>query len=67
MAIGPNLLRSTLLVKIRKTGSGFQIQGRGWGHGVGLCQEGAKGMALKGKSYGKILKLYYPGTQIEHL
>ena len=36
--------------------------GRGWGHGVGLCQTGTFGMALAGKTHAGILAAYYPGT-----
>ncbi|MBI2838977.1 MAG: SpoIID/LytB domain-containing protein [Acidobacteria bacterium] len=42
----------------------FQFSGKGWGHGVGLCQVGSYGMALRGKSYREILQTYYPGTEI---
>ncbi len=38
--------------------------GRGWGHGVGLCQTGAFGMAMQGYDYRAILYHYYPGTEI---
>ena len=38
--------------------------GRGWGHGVGLCQTGTYGMALAGKTYAEILAAYYPGTTL---
>ncbi|MBI4127060.1 MAG: SpoIID/LytB domain-containing protein [Deltaproteobacteria bacterium] len=38
--------------------------GRGYGHGVGLCQWGAKGMAEAGKMYQDILKFYYPDAEI---
>jgi stage II sporulation protein D len=40
------------------------FSGRGWGHGVGLCQIGAYGMALRGKSYREILSHYYTGTRL---
>ncbi len=40
------------------------INGYGAGHGVGMSQWGANGLALKGESYQKILKHYYPGTRI---
>lgn len=40
------------------------LQGAGWGHGVGLCQMGALGMALQGIAYSDILSHYYPGTQL---
>jgi len=42
----------------------FVFVGRGWGHGVGLCQNGAYGMALAGHSYDEILEHYYPGIEI---
>lgn len=42
----------------------FYFSGSGWGHGVGMCQWGAKGMALEGFNYKQILQHYYPGTTI---
>ncbi len=38
--------------------------GKGWGHGVGLCQVGAYGMAMRGADYKQILSHYYPGTSL---
>ncbi len=40
------------------------LSGRGFGHGVGMCQCGAEGMARKGYSTGQILSYYYPGSRI---
>ncbi len=40
------------------------LEGKGWGHGVGLCQIGAAVMASKGYSYTQILEHYYPGAKI---
>ena len=40
------------------------FSGRGWGHGLGLCQAGAYGMAAAGGDYREILAHYYPGTEI---
>lgn len=40
------------------------LDGKGWGHGVGLCQIGAAVMASKGYTYTQILEHYYPGTTI---
>ena len=37
---------------------------RGYGHRVGLSQEGAEAMALEGKDYREILQWYYPGTEL---
>jgi stage II sporulation protein D len=42
----------------------FTFHGRGWGHGVGMCQVGAFGMARAGRSYEEILKSYYQGVEI---
>ena len=52
----------------RVDGSGeqkdFVFLGRGWGHGVGMCQNGAFGMALAGRTYDQILRHYYTGIEI---
>ena len=50
---------------IEKSGNDFVFYGRGWGHGVGMCQWGAMGMAEKGYTAEKILMHYYPGTVIK--
>jgi len=42
----------------------FVVSGRGWGHGVGMSQYGAYGMANEGSSYAQILSYYYTGTQL---
>jgi stage II sporulation protein D len=42
----------------------FIFSGKGWGHGVGLCQVGSYGMALRGKKFDEILHHYYAGTEI---
>ncbi len=46
---------------------GMTMYGRGWGHGVGMCQVGAFGMALDGASYEEILKKYYKGIELTRL
>ncbi|HPC35350.1 MAG TPA: SpoIID/LytB domain-containing protein [Candidatus Marinimicrobia bacterium] len=45
----------------------FILKGAGWGHGVGYCQIGALGMALKGYSTSEILEHYYPGVQLRKI
>ncbi|GAB4224385.1 MAG: hypothetical protein Kow0062_26080 [Acidobacteriota bacterium] len=40
------------------------FRGRGWGHGVGLCQVGAYGRALRGDGYRQILHHYYTGVRL---
>ena len=46
---------------------GWLFSGRGWGHGVGLCQVGAYGMGLRGHSYDRILDHYYTGLELVKL
>lgn len=51
--------------EILKVGDKFRFYaGRGYGHGVGMCQCGAQGMARRGKSSEEILSYYYPGSKI---
>ncbi|MDQ7773844.1 MAG: SpoIID/LytB domain-containing protein [Elusimicrobiales bacterium] len=45
----------------------IMLDGKGAGHGVGMCQWGAEGMAGKGFRYWEILEHYYPGTVIEKM
>jgi stage II sporulation protein D len=45
-------------------GDSVIIKGRGYGHGVGLCQEGAMTMAQKGFDYRQIINFYYTGVII---
>jgi stage II sporulation protein D len=43
---------------------GWLFTGRGWGHGVGMCQVGAFGMAQRGHGYRDILTHYYSGVEL---
>jgi SpoIID/LytB domain protein len=45
----------------------FVFNGRGWGHGVGMCQVGAYGLARQGWSYEQILKAYYTGIELTRM
>ena len=45
----------------------FILKGAGWGHGVGLCQIGALGMALKGKKTNEILSHYFSSTELKKI
>lgn len=49
---------------VSKEGAEIIFSGRGYGHGVGMCQWGAKGMADEGIGYKEILKFYYPDADI---
>jgi stage II sporulation protein D len=46
---------------------GMTFYGQGWGHGVGMCQVGAYGMALQGAKFDEILKKYYTGIELKKL
>jgi len=65
LIIDPWLIKSTKIKSIIKQDTKFQFSGYGWGHGVGLCQWGAKVMADEGYNYKQILKYYYPNTDIQ--
>jgi stage II sporulation protein D len=59
---------STLFTRIARLGGGaLALDGRGFGHGVGLCQYGARGLARAGETYRRILERYYPGSGIRRL
>ena len=45
----------------------FAISGRGWGHGVGMCQVGAYGLAKQGWTAEQILKAYYSGIELTRI
>ena len=48
--------------EVGRNGQSFTFHGRGWGHGVGLCQKGAAVMAAQGRSMREILAQYFPGA-----
>ncbi len=53
----------SLKMEIVPAAGEWRITGEGWGHGVGLCQYGADGMARRGAGFREILARYYPGTE----
>lgn len=71
--LGFSSLKSTLFdLEVDRFKNGrirnFWIYGGGWGHGVGLCQSGAAGLAGKyGENYRQILDFYFPGTRISRI
>ena len=60
---GPNSLKSTRFT-VRRQGNGFIFEGRGWGHGIGLCQRGAAARAKAGQTPSEILSHYYHDTSL---
>lgn len=76
MIIGKELIIRRWLSESHLKSSAFELEwqgdnlilhGKGWGHGVGLCQIGAAVMAFKGYDYTQILSHYYPGSTLERI
>ena len=59
-------LRSTFF-SVVLDGDSLKLTGRGYGHGVGLCQEGAMEMAVRGFNYKQIVEFYYTGVIIANI
>jgi len=67
LAMGSKLLRSTnFTIEVQKDGFLFK-DGKGFGHGMGLCQYGMDTKAKGGMGYEAILKFYYPGSTLKKL
>ncbi len=66
LALGPDVIRSGLMT-IENRRDDIVFTGKGWGHGVGMCQYGAKSMADLGSSYEAILSYYYPGSRLKRI
>lgn len=65
-ALGYTVIKSTNF-NVRTVGAEAYFSGSGYGHGVGLCQWGAKQRAEEGFSYREILSYYYPGIRLEKM
>lgn len=66
-ALGAEELKSAKIRRLLVKDKGILFVGEGFGHGVGLCQWGAKLQALKGRSYEKILRFYFPGSVLSEV
>lgn len=66
LSMGPRVVRSLLLTNVRADPrmSAVEIDGGGLGHGVGMCQWGARGMAQLGRASNDVLSFYFPGTTV---
>ncbi len=65
-AIGTGILRSAFF-ETEARGDAIVFRGRGFGHGVGMCQWGAHGMVAEGADHLAILERYYRGTRVHRL
>ena len=63
--VGIDKMKSYLVDESTSTADTISIKGRGYGHGVGLSQYGAKKRAEAGQTYEEILQFYYPGATLE--
>ncbi|MCX7913878.1 MAG: SpoIID/LytB domain-containing protein [Thermodesulfovibrionales bacterium] len=63
--LGWDKLPSTHITGIDRDGDYFLFQGKGYGHGVGMCQWSALQMAKDGKTYKEILAKFYPGALLQ--
>ena len=67
---GKSLWSAKFTIKVKRSRgrvSRVTANGHGFGHGVGMCQEGAIGMARRGHPYEQILKHYYPGIRLDRI
>lgn len=64
LALGSERMRSALLSSFRVEGASLVMEGKGYGHGVGLSQWGAKAMAEKGQKPEEIVKYFFQGIEI---
>ncbi len=63
--LGWEKLPSILITNLTRSGNIYIFEGKGYGHGVGMCQWTALEMAREGKDYKEILSKFYPGATLE--
>jgi stage II sporulation protein D len=66
-SLGAGELKSLRITRLTVKKKGLEFVGAGSGHGVGLCQWGARVQAEKGRSYDKILRFYFPGADLSEV
>lgn len=64
LALGSEIMRSTLLTSLRIVNGNLLVAGKGFGHGVGMSQWGARALAEQGKSPEEIIKYFFKGIEI---
>jgi SpoIID/LytB domain protein len=64
--LGWQMIKSSRF-EVSRVGDDFVFRGSGFGHGLGLCQEGAHVAARHGMNYSQILNHYFPGTRLRHV
>ena len=66
-ALGADRVRSTLITRLETTPAGVEMSGRGFGHGVGMSQWGAYGMAQEGSSPEQIVTYFFRDVDVQKL
>lgn len=66
-ALGSTEMKSVRIRSLNVLGKGVEFLGGGSGHGVGLCQWGARLQADRGRGYTQILKFYFPGSDLSEV
>jgi stage II sporulation protein D len=64
IALGSEKLKSTLIDQISVLGENVTFSGRGFGHGVGMAQDGARALATQGRKAADIVRFYYRSVQV---
>ncbi|MDD6682719.1 MAG: SpoIID/LytB domain-containing protein [Clostridiales bacterium] len=67
IALGPSKMRSTLLTGLKMQDGNIYMEGKGYGHGVGMPQWGAYGMAESGKTAEEIVSYYFQDVKVEKI
>lgn len=65
--LGYNRLKSSRFTVSLNKKNTFEFEGKGWGHGGGLCQQGAKSLAESGSSFKEILQHYFAGSELQQV
>ena len=65
LALGSQVMRSTLLTRLEVKGGRLIAEGKGYGHGVGMSQWGARAMADQGKSASQIVQYFFRDVKIQ--
>ena len=67
LALDASKMRSTLLTELKTENGGVTMSGKGYGHGVGMPQWGAYGLAEEGKTAEEIVRTYFRDVTVETL
>ncbi len=67
LAIGSTEMRSTMMTRLDVEGSNIVMEGTGYGHGVGMCQWGARALAEKGQAPEEIVHYFYQDVELAKL